>query len=102
MKQVLVRYCGGCNPEIDRSKIIREIKSGLPPHIELVTKAGNQAADLGIMMAGCSSNCVDREEIRKLAKHWIVVSGNYVNLFPTNKDQISTQVLQQIKQYLPD
>lgn len=100
MRQVLVKYCGGCNPEIDRSKIVREIKAGLPADIELVTKV-DHAADLGIMMAGCTVNCLDREEIRKLAKEWIIVSSNYINLFPFNKDELSAQVIQKIMQYWP-
>lgn len=96
MKQVLVKYCGGCNPEINRSKIVREIKAGLPENIEIITKPTGQTADLGLMVAGCSSNCLDREEIRQLAKHWIIVSGSNVNLFPTDKDLIARRVVKEI------
>lgn len=93
MRQLLVKYCGGCNPEINRSKVVREIKTGLPQDVEFITKSTGETADLGLMIAGCSSNCIDREEIRHLAKHWIIVSGRNVNLLPTDKDLITRRAV---------
>lgn len=102
MRQVLLRYCGDCNPEINLNTIIREIKEGLPADIEFVAKATDHAADLGIMMVGCTHNCLDREEIWILAKQWITVCSNYINLFPVENDTISAQVIKKIMECLPD
>jgi hypothetical protein len=68
MRQVLLKYCGGCNPTINRSKIIAEVKRGLPPDVELVSKTEDQVAEVGIMMSGCSTTCLDREDADQIIK----------------------------------
>lgn len=101
MKQVLLKYCGGCNPDINRSKIVSEVKCGLPPDIELVSKATAEKAEVGIMMSGCTTTCLDREEIRQLARQWIIVGGNNVNYFPVDNDKLADQIIKKILACLP-
>ncbi|HRW11956.1 MAG TPA: hypothetical protein P5549_02400 [Syntrophomonas sp.] len=101
MRQVLLKYCGGCNPTINRSKIIAEVKRGLPPDVELVSKTADQVAEVGIMMSGCSTTCLDREDVRKQAQQWIVVGGNNVNYFPVENDQLADQIIKKIIDCLP-
>jgi hypothetical protein len=98
VKTIIIKYCGGCNPVINRSKIVDEVKQGLPPDISLVKEQTPKKPELGIMMCGCSSACLDREEIRRLAPKWIVVGGNYVDLFPVNPDRISLRIIQIIRE----
>lgn len=102
MRQVLIRYCGDCNPEINLPKIIREIKEGLPADIKLVLKTTEHPANLGIMMVGCTRNCLDQEKIWILAKQWITVCSNYINLFPVEKNTLSTEVVKKIIECLPN
>ncbi len=101
MRQILLKYCGGCNPDINRSKVIAEVKRSLPPDIELVSKTTDEIAEVGIMMSGCSTTCLDREDIRKLAKQWIVVGGNNVNYFPVENDQLTEHIIKKILACLP-
>ncbi len=101
MRQVLLKYCGGCNPDINRSKIIAEVKRGLPPDVELVSKAAEEVAEVGIMMSGCSTTCLDREDVRKSAQQWIVVGGNNLNYFPVENDQLADQIIKKILACLP-
>ena len=37
MKQIGVKFCGGCNPEINRSELFKELKRTLPEGYQLVT-----------------------------------------------------------------
>lgn len=99
-KQVLLKYCGGCNPDIDRSKIVAEIKRRLPSDIELVTKT-TETAEVGLMMSGCSTTCLDREDVRQAAKQWIIVGGNNVNYFPVENDQLTDHIIRKILACLP-
>jgi len=101
MRQVLLKYCGGCNPDINRSKIIAEVKRGLPPDVELVSKTTDEVTEVGIMMSGCSTTCLDREDVRKQAKQWIAVGGNNVNYFPVENDQLADQIIKKIIACLP-
>jgi hypothetical protein len=98
VKTIIIKYCGGCNPVINRSQIVNELKQSLPPDISLVNDQTPKKPELGIMMCGCSSACLDREEIRRLAHEWIVVGGSYVDLFPVNPDQISLRIIQIIQE----
>ena len=101
MKQVLLKYCGGCNPDINRSKIVSEVKRGLPPDIELVSIATAEKAEVGIMMSGCTTTCLDRDDVRQLAKQWIIVGGNNVNYFPVDNDKLADQIIKEILACLP-
>ncbi|NLV21538.1 MAG: hypothetical protein GXY49_06085 [Syntrophomonadaceae bacterium] len=101
MRQVLLKYCGGCNPDINRSKIITEVKRGLPPDIELVSKIADGIAEVGIMMSGCTTTCLDREDVRKSAQQWIIVGGNNVNYFPVENDQLTDHIIRKILACLP-
>ena len=101
MRQVLLKYCGGCNPDIDRSNIISEVKRGLPPDTELVSKTTAEKAEIGIMMSGCTTTCLERDDIRQLAKQWIIVSGNNVNYFPIDNDKLAGQIIRKILACLP-
>lgn len=101
MNRVLLKYCGGCNPEINRSKIIAEVKRGLPPDIELVGKTADEKAEVGIMMSGCSTTCLDREDVRKSAKRWIIVGGNNVDYYPVDNNQLTDHIIRKILACLP-
>ncbi len=38
VKEIGLKYCGGCNPVIDRSVLVQEIRKLLPPECKLVTE----------------------------------------------------------------
>ncbi|MGS0765712.1 hypothetical protein [Syntrophomonas curvata] len=96
IKPILLKYCGGCNPVINRSKVVDEIKYGLPSDMMLTCKEAAEKPGLGIMMCGCSSACLDRDEIRQLADEWIIVSGSNVDLFPIDTDELSIHIIKKI------
>lgn len=96
MKRVAVKYCGGCNPVFDRLKIIGEIKSLLPFDCTWKTDCGSHPAEIGIAMSGCSAACVDKPEIKKLAKNWIFVAGRTVDLETLPEEKIAGAVARKI------
>jgi hypothetical protein len=96
MKPILLKYCGGCNPVINRAKVVNEIKAGLPAEVMLTGKETSEKPELGIMMCGCSSACLDRDEIRQLADKWIIVSGSKVDLFPVAIEELPAHIIQKI------
>jgi hypothetical protein len=79
MKLIGVKYCGGCNPLIDRAKLVGEIQKALPSEYSLTTESSNPW-DIGIMVCGCPSACVEKPEIKNLARQWILVAGKSVDL----------------------
>jgi hypothetical protein len=80
MNLIGIKYCGGCNPHIDRKKLIQEIEKLLPPEYSLTTKTSFTPWDIGVMVCGCPTACADKPEFKIIARKWIVVAGNSVDL----------------------
>lgn len=74
-----VKYCGGCNPIIDRAKLVREIEKLLPPEYSLSIDQSSNNWDVGILVCGCKTACADKPDMENLARKWIIVAGNSVD-----------------------
>lgn len=97
MTLIGIKYCGGCNPLIDRAKLVYEIRKALPPGYSLTTKSANPW-DIGIMVCGCPLACVDKPEIKNLARRWILVAGKSVDLKNTLEEKLADIAVRNIKQ----
>lgn len=97
MKLIGIKYCGGCNPHIDRAKLVREIKELLPPEYSLTTDQTFNPWDIGILICGCKTACVDKLYVRDLARKWIVVAGNSVDLDNAPEEELADIVIQKLK-----
>lgn len=96
MKQIGVKYCGGCNPQINRAKIVQEVGQRLPENYRLVNGPPQREWEAAILVCGCPVACADRLETRKLARRWILVSGPMVDLFPVPVDQVASVIASKI------
>jgi len=94
---IVVKYCGGCNCQIDRSKIIQDIESSLQPGYQLTTDKSFAPFGTGILICGCSSACARKPELDDLAKTWIVIAGKTVNSRELPEEELATAVIQKIK-----
>jgi len=58
-----LRYCGGCNPQIDRSRIIRDLKEGLEKQDIRASFSTNKHGtfDILLLMNGCMHACLEEE-----------------------------------------
>ena len=67
MSSIGIRYCGGCNPQIDRSTIIRNLKENLKKiGIEVdFTTDRKRAVDIVILINGCMHACLEEQYLRK-------------------------------------
>lgn len=86
-KVIGIKYCGGCNPVIDRVGLVERIKKILPADYIVTVDQTLVPWDAGVMICGCASACVDKPQVRNLAERWIVVAGKSVDLdeFPEEK-----------------
>ena len=63
MYSIGVRYCGGCNPRIDRSRIVRDVRAGLEKiglKVDFTTDK-EQPVDAVLLINGCMHACLERE-----------------------------------------
>lgn len=83
-----VVFCGGCNPQIDRKQMLYPLYQVLPEDYCLVGNKETSKWELGIMLCGCASACVDRPAIRSRARHWIVVAGSQIECKAVTENRI--------------
>lgn len=62
--RVVVKYCGGCNPEIDRVRVVEEVRSWAAVRgVSVKYAAGEEATapgDLLLVVSGCGVDCATR------------------------------------------
>lgn len=62
--RIVVKYCGGCNPEIDRVRVVEEVRSWAAERgVPVEYAAGEEApatGDLLLVVSGCGVDCATR------------------------------------------
>lgn len=93
-----IKYCGGCNPNINRKKLVNEVLDKLNAVTEV--EVTNEGADVGIIVGGCSVSCVDLSEIEDQAKDWVIIGGNLVDYYQVSPAQLSEEVFQKVIKFI--
>ena len=99
MRRIGVKYCGGCNPQIERSRFVDELKQKLAGDFSLAIGCGAEKLELGVLVCGCPAACADRAETRSPAVEWIVVAGPTVDLESISESELATVVALKIKEF---
>jgi hypothetical protein len=99
MKRIGVKYCGGCNPRIERSRFVEELKKKLAGDLSLDIDCNREKWELGVLVCECPVACADRVETRSPALEWILVTGPKVDLEPTSENELATVVALKIKEF---
>jgi hypothetical protein len=97
MNLIGIKYCGGCNPHIDRKKLVQEIEKLLPSKHIFTTHHSSNPWALGILICGCPTACADKPEFKNLARKWIVVAGNSVDFNIAPEEKLAAIVARKIK-----
>ncbi|MFA5322681.1 MAG: hypothetical protein WC373_08395 [Smithella sp.] len=97
MNSIGIKYCGGCNPHIDRTKLVQEIKNLLPPEFVFTTSHSSNPWALGILICGCPTACADKPDIKNLARKWVIVAGSSVDLDNAPEEQLAHVIVDKIK-----
>jgi len=91
------KYCGGCNPTIDREKLVQEIKTLLPQEFILADNNPHDPWDVGILVCGCLTACAHKPDFKSPVQQWIVVAGNSVDCNAISEQQLAKTVLRKLK-----
>jgi hypothetical protein len=81
MYSIGLRYCGGCNPQIDRSAIIKNLKKKLEKRgIEIdLTTDKQTTVDIVLLINGCMHACLEEECLREVdSPQFISIKGEMV------------------------
>jgi hypothetical protein len=71
------KFCGGCNPAIERGEVAQKIRQELNPIVNWVS--WEEGSDLVIIINGCSTACAEDGEIQKRASANLVVQLDRVS-----------------------
>ncbi|MCF8079166.1 MAG: hypothetical protein K9K88_07785 [Desulfobacterales bacterium] len=77
---IRVRYCGGCNPEIERGQLVKEVTATLAGEVSF---SQTPSPDLWLLVNGCPHACLDEELAGKLPPaRQVSVQGYRVDFRP--------------------
>jgi hypothetical protein len=77
---IKVRFCGGCNPAIDRAAVVAE------------ALACDVGADATLYVSGCARACASDKRLRLEEDAAVVVAGEHVDGEPTAAPQLANAV----------
>jgi len=88
--RLAIKFCGGCNPCIERGLVARLIREDLAESVRWVPP--DEETDLLLLIGGCLTACVDREEVKRKAARYLGIFGSTVSLIRSEEggEKIST------------
>jgi hypothetical protein len=92
-----IRFCGGCNPRIDRRLIADQLAEYLrTAAIQVVYNKSE--ADVIICISGCTASCA----VQGMNKEQIgaVIAGPYVDGMATTEIDLSLTAIKKVRDYL--
>ncbi|HON59737.1 MAG TPA: hypothetical protein P5040_00355 [Smithella sp.] len=96
-KRIGVKYCGGCNPRIDRVKLAQDIIQPLPPGFVLTEASFDEPWDIGILICGCPAACAEKPELKSLARNWLIIAGETIDYETCSETEIAQTAAEKLK-----
>ncbi|MFP4452144.1 MAG: hypothetical protein ACLFNW_12465 [Desulfobacterales bacterium] len=96
MLKIKIRYCGGCNPEIDRSETAAQLREALKDRAEW-TYDPQAEADVTLHLSGCAHACLDEETTSSETGPVVSIQGLRVNRQSVNSEELIFKVAEKLK-----
>ena len=94
-----IKYCGGCNPIINRSKLVAAVRNELSKSVDV--EVVDKDADVGLLVSGCQVCCPNLSQIEDQARRWVIVGGDLVDHLPVSIEQLPQLVAERIIKAVP-
>ena len=94
---VSIKFCGGCNPRIDRVGVAEAIKKRLLA-FGMTVSYNNPDADFIVYVGGCSSSCAERYS--STDKPCAVIAGAAVDGLAVDEGRLGDVVIEKVRDYL--
>lgn len=95
---VRIRFCGGCNPRIDRGRIALELREALEGMGCRVAVGGGDEADFLVFLCGCLSGCAFRDNPGDIPS--VAVAAATVDCREVGEERIVPEVLARVERFL--
>ncbi|MEA4925634.1 MAG: hypothetical protein VB084_10015 [Syntrophomonadaceae bacterium] len=93
--KVGIKYCGGCNPTIDRANLTKRLREKLEPGKYTFEYFDFHDCEVVLVINGCSVGCT---KIPK-SKNTIIVSGSEMDGKQYPEEMLSDQVVRKLESY---
>ncbi len=94
--KVSIRFCGGCNPRIDRGRIAGELQR-LFAEMGMETVFNSIDADIVIYLSGCLSGCAWK--LHPAVVPHVNVADHTVDMETAEEARIVPEVTRKVKEY---
>lgn len=94
---ILVRFCGGCNPAIDRGKLLQNLQKN-ESELEFKVFTGVDEVDTNsylLIINGCQSHCIFPPD-DFTSSQVIVVAGEYLDGKSCSEDKLVGEIIEKI------
>jgi hypothetical protein len=91
-----IKFCGGCNPRIDRTRIAGEVEEAMAAY-GCVVVLNSLNADFVVYLSGCTANCAYRYSNSE--KPCVVVSAATIDTQPVNEVELGSLISQKARDY---
>jgi hypothetical protein len=96
---IQVRYCGGCNPDINRKAVVKRLKDLAESEGSVIRFTGMaEPADVLILVNGCAHACLEEEAAGEIASWYVSVQGEHVDCRSVAEHSLAEVVWQKISQ----
>jgi hypothetical protein len=90
---IRVRYCGGCNPEIDRGSVVSRLNGIMQSEGIRAVFGKDGQPDWVLLVNGCPRACLEEELAQHAKPHrWISVEGSHLDYRPVPEDELPQAV----------
>ncbi len=100
MNIIGIKYCGGCNPVIDRQRLVQVLEKMLPPGFKLATNEPPQDWSMGVSLCGCPTACAEITTAGSPIGKWICIGGETIDLVSVREEEMAGKVVEKIKAQL--
>ncbi len=93
-RHISIKFCGGCNPRIDRGAIAKKLSEALA--VSGIETSFNQlTGDLIVYLSGCTANCAQRYSSSAIPG--ITVSGAMVDACAVDESKLVDEIMNRVK-----
>jgi hypothetical protein len=95
--QVSIKFCGGCNPNIDRVAVAEKIRQQLGD-FGIAVNYNDLSADFIVYINGCKVSCASRQVAEN--QECAIIAGSNCNNWDVAEADLSQLAVEQVKNYL--
>lgn len=93
---ISIRFCGGCNPRINRGRIAAQLQNDLT-HAGFLVVFNQADSDFILYISGCQANCAERYHPTNLPH--AAIAGAAIAAVAVAEHELSSQLIKKVRDH---